>query len=228
MASVHLNFKPPNLDDLVKLIILESPAADGSFSVIEEVTVIGAFPDWISDYSSDQAISANDWFAIKWEDDKGVQTDISNPIQGGTESFVGEIVALTLERDNDLDKQTVIQEAEYAIEYYYGKNPYTVDSSTTNFKQRVGLARLVQARSMLNRMAQRSGGSAGGWTAGLVSLKGGSQQDDMKLVEWLLAQAQMGLGLTTARIAQMATIVIAGGLSAYEIGTAEAVLVEVE
>jgi hypothetical protein len=232
MASVHLKFSAPAREDLILLRIFEAPTAAGPFDVpIEEVDLAAegaVYPDYISEYTTDLAVSTTNYFTVQFEDDKGALTDMSNPVQGGTGTFVGEIMDLVKERDHTLDEQTVRQEAEFAIETYFGIDPYTVVSATTSYRIRIGLARLVQARTMINRFAQVAGASASSWTAGLVSMKSSTGSSDQALVKWLLEQAAEGLGLNYSRIAQMATMVIAGGLSAHQLGYAEAVLVAVE
>lgn len=227
--SVFLRFTAPDREDLVKLRIFESVAAEGPWTnVIEEVTGVdlGTYPDYISQYTTNLAASKTNWFSIQWEDDKGAVTEISNPVQGGTSTLVGEIIALVGERDITLDDQVVRQETEFAIETYFGSDPYL--ATTDSYRVKVGLARLVQARSMMSTLATASGTNSG-WTAGLVSMKSGtSASTSENLIRWLLEEAANGLGLSVARVAQMAQMVIAGGLSTYNGNGTAPVLVEVE
>lgn len=235
MPSVHLRFSAPAREDLTKLRIFEAASPAGPWiTPIEILDLVAAgkvFPDYLSEYTTDDAANTTDWFAIQWEDAGGARTEISNAMQGGTTTMVGEIIDLVAERDHTLDEQTVRQETEFAIESYFGKDPYTVDTDTTNYRIRIGLARIVQARSMLNRLAATSSsGTSSGWTAGLVSMKSGSDSQSASegLIRWLLQEAGNLLGWNYARVAQMATVVIAGGQSAYEIDYAEPILIGVE
>lgn len=235
MPSVHLRFSAPAREDLTKLHIFEAASPAGPFiTPIETVNLVTegiVFPDYISEYTTDQAANTTDWFAIQWEDEGGAKTEISNAMQGGTTTLVGEIIDLVNERDHTLDEQTVRQESEFAIESFFGKDPYTVDSETTTYRIRIGLARVVQARAMLNRLAATSSsGSGSGWTAGLVSMKSStdSQGASESLIRWLLQEAGNLLGWNYARVAQMATMTIAGGMSAYEIAFPEPILIAVD
>ena len=130
MASVFLNFTPPDREDLTKLRIFEATDAAGPWNEIEVVTAIGEYPNYISSYTTNLATSNTNWFSIQWEDAKGAQTDQSNAIQGGTETLVGEIVDRVLVRDNTLDEQVVLAETEALIERYFGCDPYTVDPAS--------------------------------------------------------------------------------------------------
>ena len=227
-VSVKLRFTAPDTEDLKYLKIYEEASPTGVWDTVIETVDLdaldAAYPEYISEYETNMALSATDWFAIQWIGRKGAVGGLSNPMQGGTSSLVGEIVELVGQRDSNLDAQVVRQETEFAIETYFGQDPYT--ATTDSYRIRVGLARLVQARTMLSDLA-KGGGSNSGWTAGLVSMKSGTTGNE-KLVRWLLEQAAIGLGMNYARIAQMATMVIAGGMSAYDVSVAVPVLVEVE
>lgn len=231
MASVHLRFIPPDQPDLTKLRIYEGPDSTGPFNLIEEITPVGGYPDYISEYTTTLAGSLANWFAIEWEDSKGARTDLSAAVQGGTTTFVGEIIALVMARDATLDPQVVQQEAEAAVETYFGTDPYTVTSSTVRFSVKVGLARLVQARSMLNSLITSASVSASsGWTSGLVSMKSGTDQakQSESLIRYLLQAAAESLGFGIGRIAQMAVPTIAGGLSEIVTADISRLLIEVE
>jgi hypothetical protein len=212
------------VEDLTKLKIYEAAASDGPWGApIEEVTDVGSYPDYIDHYTTALALSKVNWFTIIWEDSKGAETDRSNPIQGGADDLVSEIMDLVEERDHTLDTQVVRQETEFLLEQYYHIDPYT--ATEDSYMRKIGLARLVQARVMLNRIASSS--SSSGWTAGLVSMKSGGSADKATVI-WLLEEAAKGLGWNYARVAQMATMVIAGGMSSYENYISEPILIEVE
>ena len=231
--SVYLRFTPPDRQSLTKLLIYEAASADGPWGTpIEVVTEIGSYPDYISEYTTNDAVSRINWFAIQWEDAGGARTELSNPIQGGSSTFVGEIVSLVGERDHSLDEQVVRQEAEVAIEDYFGIDPYTVNAVNVNYRTKVGLAKLVQARSMLNNLIlAASVGSSSGWTAGLVSMKSGTSEGSKAseaLIRWLLSEAAGALRLNFSRIARMATPVIAGGMSEIVTADISRLMIEVE
>lgn len=242
MASVPLRFSAPPRENLKSLHIFEAPDSSGPWVEIEEVTgvAIGSFPDYIDEYTTQAATSGIDWFAIQWEDTGGAFTEMSNPIQGGTRSFVAEIIDLVTERDESLDAQVVRQETEVAVETYFGQDPYTVDGTNVNYTKKVGLARLVQARTLINAAVAQAASTAAatsgaGWTAGLVSMKGSSSSEVAKtaavnsdLIKWLLEQASRQLGLNWSRIVQMAEIPIAGGLSEIVSADISRLQIEVE
>lgn len=210
MASVFLDFVPPDRPGFVTLEIFEAPAHDGSFTSIEVVSDIGEYPDYITRYSSNLATSVADWFAIQWTDDKGVKSQRSEAMQGNTESLVGILVSRIMLRNSSLDENVVLQEVENLIQEFFGVvDPYTIDPASVRGRIMTGLTLLGMARSQLFITA--SGGASASWTAGLVSMKS-STDTSFSTVEMLLKQASQMLGLNISRVAQMATPEIAGGL----------------
>lgn len=229
MASVFLNFTPPDREDLSELRIFEGPTKDGPWTLIETLVDLGPYPDYISHYTTDLASSNVSWFSIQWADTKGAETDLSNAIQGGTETLVGEIVDRALTRDNTLDEQVVLQEAEALVERYYGKDPYTVEPSTVSYFTKNSLAKLVQAKAMLSGIVSSSTATSS-WSAGLVSMKSGtsSSGDSYKLAVALMEEAAKELGMNFSRIAQMTGITIAGGFSQIVSADISRLMIEVE
>ena len=230
MASVRLQFTP--LEGFTKLNIYEADTAElAPGSKIETVVVDPVDP--ISQYTTQQATGLNKWFSIQWEDASGGLSEMSNPIQGGTTTFIGEIIDLVRERDSSLDEQVVRQEAEAAIESFFGVDPYSIEFGSQRYAVKIGLARLVQARSLINGLVTTTSVSSSnsGWTAGLVSMKSGTA-DQVKqsesLIKWLLEQASLSLGLSGSRIAQMAVPVIAGGFSEVVTADISRLMIEVE
>jgi len=229
MASVFLNFTPPDREDLTKLRIFEATDAAGPWNEIEVVTDIGSYPNYISSYTTNLATSAVNWFSIQWEDAKGAQTDQSNAIQGGTETLVGEIVDRVLVRDNTLDEQVVLAETEALLERYFRQDPYTVDPASVGYATKNSLAKMVQAKSMYSKVISSSS-SSDSWTAGLVSMKAssGSATQTLEIIDNLMAEAARELGVGVSIVAQMMEIPIAGGMSRIVSADISRLLIEVE
>lgn len=211
MAAVALNFVPPDVPDLVELVILESDSEAGVYNVIETVTEIGDYPNYLTRYTTTNATSLNAWFKIKWRDSKGAETPESMGIQGGSSTTVGEIVDRVLNRKPTADEQTVQQTAEAVIETYFKTDPYSVEWVDLTYSQREGLTLLTLAFSIETQNAEA--GSEYKWVAGLVSYEQNSSGSD---VAALYKLAYKWLGLSPSRIAQMAEIVIIGGLTKAE------------
>lgn len=208
MASVNLKFSAPGQENLAELRIYESPTQDGFMTLIETVTDIGAFPDYINSYTTDQADDVTDWFSIQWVDDKGAESEMSDPWQGNTDSVVAQIVERVIQRGSDVEESVVIQEAELAAETYFNKDPYAVELPVSR-RVLMGLVYLTLARS-LSLQTSQSGGES--FTAGLVQMKSDSKAADVD-VTGLLDEAATLLGLKRSVVAEMAELPIAGGSS---------------
>jgi hypothetical protein len=207
MASVRLNFSPPIERDIVKLHILEASSQTGTFSEIEEVDQIGTYPNYISYYTTDLAQSAYDWFRIQWEDDKGALSDLSEAVQGGTESYVGELTEWVMLRDSTINENVASQEVESALFQVFGTT--TPDSLNPNEKS--GIVLLAMARIYLTKLGSSSG-RAQKWTAGLITMDTGTTaaQQSKANIDALLKQAGKLLGVAYGVIAQMAEVEVAG------------------
>lgn len=212
MAAVSLNFVPPDVPDLVALVILESDAQAGVYSIVEEVTEVGDYPNYITRYTTNLATSLSGWFKIKWRDSKGAETPLSQAIQGGTTTTVGEIIDRVLNRSPGADEQTVQQVAEAVVEQYFHVDPYTVDWNDVTYRQREGLTLLTMAFSTIAQSASTGGRTR--WVAGLVSYESDNSNDSS--MDDLLKLAYKWLGLSQTRVAQMAEIAIIGGLTKAE------------
>lgn len=229
MPSVHLTFTPPAREGFTKLYIYEAPAVDGTFVLRETITAIGEFPDYIREYSTDQALNVYDWFAIQWEDNKGVQTDISASVRGGSTTLVGQVVNRMLLRDPTLDEIIAQQEAEAAVADYYSViDPYAIAYANISPMIISGLTNLALVRSYLTRVitATTAGSS---WTAGIVAMKdssGGSQSLDS--LKALLAMANRDLGKSLSLKFLMAEIEVAGGYRQLVSADISRLIVEVE
>lgn len=212
MASAHLEFVPPNRDGFIKLLIFEAPSINGTLVKIETVTDIGTYPSYIGEYTTALATSKTNFFAIQWEDAKGAQTEISARIMGGTESLAGQIVERVLERDRSLDKNVVLQEAEGAIQWYYGegKDPYdlvTAGAPMPSYRILNGLAYLTMARIKIVELAMLTG-EQNNISIGLVSLRTSTQgsRSSQNYVQGLLDLANDALGLNVSLVLQIDSV----------------------
>ena len=170
MPKVKLNFVPPIDNDVFALRIYESSGPDGVFTEIERTESIGTYPSYITDYTTDQALLATDWFAIAWENVDNIVGEMSQAIQGGTTTVVGEIVSRCLLRDPSLNENVLTQEAEGAVYAYYGVDPYDPEIQPTP-NEYSGLTLITMARTMMFTLASSSAasGATSSWVAGLVS-----------------------------------------------------------
>lgn len=208
MASVFLQFAPPEREGFVKLHIYEAPDAVSALVEIEEVTAIGTYPDYIDSYSTDLAASATDWFAIRWEDNKGTLTAMSSRMQGGTTTLVGEVVNRVRQRDLGISENIARQEAEAAVEQYFGVDPYSVEISDIPAGQQYrtinGLTYLTMARSYLVKASTTKNVQSA--TLGLVSFRSESGSTQEVDIQALINLANIELGLNTSIVLQMEDI----------------------
>ncbi len=226
MAKVFLDFVPLDHPGLTKLHILEGAAAGGPFSEIEMVTPVGTYPDYLTSYTTDLAVNANNWFAIQWEDNKGWVSEISQAVQGGTTTLVGEIVSRMLQRDSGVKENVALQSAQSVVELYFNADPYTIDPDDVGYNVKDGLTLLALARSYIWRVA--SAGTTSKYTAGLVSQEFGDTQSGFNNIDQLIAQANSILGLNVSRILLMDDIEIAGGTLTFGEDISRLLLVEIE
>ena len=227
-AKIRLKFVPPYEEDLVSLLVYEGVASDGPWTLIDTVTEIGTYPTYINDYTTVNAQSSTDWFAIDWEDSKGARLGLSQAIQGGTENLVGEIVERIQLRDPNVDERVAQQEAEAAIQQYYGVDPYTVDASEANYVIKRGLTMLSLARILLVNVSSTVGVTSG-YVAGLVSqtANNASIQNVTANAKDLLDQAMKDLGLSYSTILLFAQTEIAGDTATTTLPDESRLLVEV-
>lgn len=209
-VPVHLSFIPPNAPDLAELHIYEAAAQDGPYDEIEVVTppAIGVEGNYLTEYTTIRANSATDWFAIEWIDAKGASFGMSQGVQGGVESLVGEIVERVELRDPTIKKEIAEQEAEAAVETYFSTDDaLSVLESQATAREISGLTLLTIVRS---RLALITLGASQSYTAGLVSEKGATATS-LSDFKSLLNQANELLGTSFSVILQMADNEIAGG-----------------
>lgn len=223
MAKVFLDFVPPNdVPDLTTLHIYEGATPDGPFNEIEAVTPVGEMGGYLSYYSTIVATDANNWFTIKWENIAGVFTDYAEAIQGGTRTVLSDLISRVLLRNPSMNEQIVAEEAEAVIEGLY-HTPDPLPSLVTA-KYMSGMTLLVLARVQLMSLTAQK---ASQWTAGLVSMKSGTNQT-YDSVKQLLDEAARMLGMNVSIVAQMTMPEIAGGLSTIVSADISRLQIEVE
>jgi hypothetical protein len=213
MASVHLTFEPPDAQDIVALRIFEGPNKLATFSEIERLTTVGAYPTYLTEYTTNQASSSSDWFAIQWEDSKGALSDLSVPVQGSTSTPVGIIAERVTLRDSSLNDIVVVQEAEAALEMFLPAGSDVYDATVElSYRQQRGLTNLTLAMCYLTEMAHTKAVS---WVAGIVSLKSSdvALQQRADSIKGLLQAANLDLGTTYGLVAHLEDVEIAGGAS---------------
>lgn len=214
MASVRIDFEQPTDEGLVALRIFEAPAANGPFTQIQRVTVIGAYPEYISYFTTAAAVNPNAWFTIQWEDAGGALSAMSNPFQGGTTSLIGDLVERVRQRDPSIKEVIARQEVEALLEAYFNKDPYTVTLDGNPRKYRIlnGVTLMALARSYISTFS--TGGEYDKWTAGLVSVQSGKNASISFRDVARLFQEGIGLmGYNRATVARMVGLPIAGGVS---------------
>jgi hypothetical protein len=213
-VSVHLDFIAPNVPDLTSLRIYEAPAKDGPWSMIETVTPVGSYGNYLSEYTTNAATSTTDWFAIEWLDSKGASFGQSQGVQAGAESAVSEITDRVLLRDASVSEAVAEQEAEAVVSDYFGTDdPLSIPRSAVTASEFSGLTMLTMARAKLFQIYSGTGSSAD-YVAGLVSQKVATSavlkyQDVKNLID----AANVILGSSYSVIVQMEEVVIAGGSS---------------
>lgn len=169
MASLILDFLPPTDPGITKLHIFESPTQGGTFMEVESTTEVGTYPNYITRYTVQDATSITDWFAIQWEYEDSVLSEVSSAIQGGTTTLVQTVIDRVLLRDPSLNENVVAQEAETTISIYFGvEDPYSVDSAVAP-RVLSGLTYMTMARCYTARMVTAT--QAVNWTAGSVQME---------------------------------------------------------
>lgn len=208
MFSITLRFSTPTVDDIVKLHVYEAPSVDGVFTEIEVTADVGTYPNYIDRFTTVQAVSQTDWFAIAWEDAAGNISDLSIPVQAGTETLVGEIVDQVRFRQPSIQENVISLEALAAIEAVYPtEDPAVKLKDDVNYRTLSGLVLLTQARALMISQS-----SASQWTAGIVSMKSDSGTTvSLDRIDRMLNQAASLLGLSYSVILQLAELPVAGG-----------------
>jgi hypothetical protein len=204
-SSVHLTFVSPDRRDLTKLHIYESMTQVDIGTVIETVTAVGSYPDYINEYTTNMAASVANWFRIQWEDSKGAKTEISAAVQGNTETLVGKVVGRVLQRDHQADENVVTQEAEAVIEKYLAvTDPYD-PTIVVSYETLNGLVYLTLARTYLSSAISQ--GTVESATLGLVSFRSSTGSARTIDVQALIDLANSYLGIGTSLVLQMAEVI---------------------
>lgn len=199
--DVTLRLVPPGDPGWVALHVYEAASAAGPWTEIERTTEIGAYPNYIDTFTTSEAVSRTDWFAIAWEDSTGALDSMSAGIQGGTTTVVGEIIDKVTQRDNSLSDDIVRQEAEAVVESYAGGDPYVVDPTTVSYRKMLGLVYLTLARCYV--FAEVVGGEEGA-TIGVVKLQQSATQT--RNIDALIDLANRYLGISTSRVLQVVDV----------------------
>lgn len=79
---VQINFFPPAVTGATALKIYESGDAV-TWTLIDETTDIGVYPNYITEFGTPNAVSADDYFSVSWVI-AGSETQKSTPVRGGT------------------------------------------------------------------------------------------------------------------------------------------------
>ena len=204
MASVELNFIAPDVPDLDKLLVFEATTADGPFIQVAELDGVGTYPDYIDHYSVENVNSVDDWFTIQWITVDGVKSEMSVPIKGDSETLVGIVAGRVRQRDRSLSYAVIVQEAEVAVERYFGQNPYSIDPTDVSYRVLNGLTYLALARTLTVNQSQ---GTADRVTIGLTTVASSSgAQVSQKAIDELLDLARGELGLDSSLVLQMAEL----------------------
>lgn len=219
-VPVFLTFELPAQPDIALLRVWESDTSTGTFTQIDETSEVGSYPNYITHYTTMLAGAIDHWFAIQWVDEKGAASDLSEPWKGGVGSLVDVLMGRVLQRDTSLPAPVVIQEAEAAIEGYFGIDPYTADIYTLDDGKRYqvlsGLTYLVLARATLNEWVRSA--DADSVTIGMVTMKSsGAGSSSLKKVDELLALANGLLGTSTSVVMLMEDVQIGvNSLSSFD------------
>ena len=217
MSTVAIDFTPPDISGIVALRIYESGTKTGTFAQIERTTDIGEYPTYISRYTTNLATNATDWFKIAWEDTKGAISIESVPMQGGTTTLVATLVNRVMLRDSTLNEVVVTQITEAMIcKILQTEDPYDV-TLTATYDQLEGMTLMILARSNMH-MIMESASASDSYTAGLISIKSSSSSktSSTDLIQWLIDQANLLLGLNYSVVLLMEDISIGGAISAWE------------
>lgn len=228
MATVILDFVPPTDPDIITLHVAEGDTGEGPF-VERAPHPAGTYPSYITKITITDATDAENWFRIRWENASGGFTPWSDPVPGGTTTYLGKLIERVMLRFPDSNENIVAQEAEQVLQDYLHVNPYLSASPLVKYRIWNGMALLVGARVQLVEFISNSAGQTSGWTSGLVSMKSGtSSSSSIEGIDRLLKEAMRLLGLGAGIVAQMVVPEIAGGFSTIVTADISRLLIEVE
>lgn len=201
MASQYLFFKEPDIEGLTTLYVEESADGLDPFVEIDHTDDIGTYPDYITSFTTDQAADPTHFFRIRWGNGDGYFTEYSLPMQGRSNTVIGQIVKRVIERDFDFgfDVSVIAQEAEVAISTKFGADTDPYDPTlTVTAKEMAGLVYLTIARAYAFQIMKE--GSEGNYTAGLVSQRSDTGKTRMDQVDWFVREANKLLGLNVSAV----------------------------
>lgn len=224
--AFEIKFVPPDDDNIETAKIYTSPDKTGPWTIshVIETDEIGVYPDYIDKYTiiSEPGL----WVTVSFVTGTGVESPKANPLLLGTDTVIGELIDRILRRDSTLNENVVKEVAEATLEKFFNKDPYEVMPAQLTYKRYYGLTMLALAS--IYRIRENTSTQPTSWTAGLVSLntaKGGSPGADIEALE---KEAAKWLGLSGSRIAQMAKVEIASGLSEIVCRDLSRLMIEVE
>lgn len=207
-VPVRIDFIPPTASDITELRIYESAVQGGPFSLIEVVTAIGEYPNYISTYTTPNATDNDFWFAIDWFDSSGGNLGLSESIQGNQQHLLGEIVGRVMVRDSSINENIIHDEALAVMEAFFpaGTDVRQVQTTEASYQEQSGLTLLTQARCYLFAISE----GEEEYTVGLVSQKLKNTRS-LDFVQQLLRMAQNQLGLSYSTILQMTEVPVGAG-----------------
>lgn len=222
-VPVRIDFVKPNEPDLAALRIYESANPDGPWDMIEEVSV--TYPNYPSYYTTQEASSVNDWFAISWVNIGDVESPLSQPVKPGEITAVNELMRRMLLRDPSLNEEVAYQEAQGALAQYFNTPDVdSIDPAIIAPNVWTGLTLLALARCYIFTSVVTTSTGAGmeeSFTAGLVSIKSGtttggtSSSMKVNIEDWLKLANQL-LDTSFTFVATLENVRVAGGLICVE------------
>jgi len=226
MASVELQFLPPDTEDITTLHVEESSAQGGPFVEIQTFPA-GTYPDYITSAVVNNATSAQDWFRIRWQDAAGGYTPYSDPVQGGTTTVVSQVVDRVILRDPAIDTLVAYQEAEAVVAWYFGvADPYDVDPSQATPQILSGLTMMTLARCYVINLI--SSGTTVKWQAGLVSMDhSSSTKQAWDAIERMIDFANRELGRNYSAVLMLEEITVGGQYKQLKSWDVSRLLVEI-
>jgi hypothetical protein len=234
MATVTLDFRPPTDPDISVLHVYEAPTSDGPWDEIDTVTPVGTYPTYITRYTTQNASDPKNWFAIEWESTLGAKSGLSEPLQGGFDPLLSEIVNRVLLRDSSLDENIVAQEAEAVVEGFFPLEELSsIPANEATARQLSGFTLLTMARAYLSEILKQSAGVSGNvqsFTAGLVQISSGTTAGSGKttsidMIEKIIENANSLLGRSYSYIVLLEEIAVAGGYKQLDFSMDESRLI---
>ena len=185
--------------DIAALRVFESSDPGGPFTQIDRTTDVGTYPGYITSYETALASAVDDWFYVAWENGAGDLVYTSSPTLSGAFSIVEQVAERVLQRDPTLDLTLATQEAEAAIEQYYGADPYSI-TVQPSYRILNGLVYLTLANCYIFSSAS----SVESASIGMVRFQTSTSSNAN--VNALIERANSLLGMNTSVVLQMKRI----------------------